>query len=1080
MRLHAIIISWEGYFDKAHAIATALAGSVDALTVIYSNAAETPQTGPGTWVQVPQSWYFGRKFRASLDMVGPDDLMLQIQADAHSDDWPALAARCAQCFATHRDIALWTPDVNWSPWHAQVVGDGMIAQTGLLRVRQTDGIVWALHPVLYPVLRAPEYDSNNLGWGIDWLAMLTADQHAMIAVRDMTCPVDHPYARGYPNAPAAQHMKNFLSQLPPADQRAILIAHDTLDARKQAFAGRLPPPSQPPSPAIPPTPETTLMPWPFFRAPTAVKLSEAFVIAGHVYVKAAGRDVQARATIQSGGVASPLTLMHSNPPYDRITRGFPLHAVDSKTAYQQLDGLKEWQVDGWHTLRVIPDFTARRQTITLSGDTMLMPADGPQIFTANLAVHRGKGNLVVRLSDTTGTPVHEHRCRFDTANWGGEHAEHYKHVQIALEQSDQPLRLTLHIETEETPETTRDQPAVFFVARPRLRGAGKYATLAPAITQARKPRGDAVWYAATLGPAPQPGVREVALVAGKTRVPLLSVPDVRITLTRDHGHMLELHADCALSVSVWLAGAPCFVMALETGGNTLHLPAVDAAGAPALLELRDTSGTLLLWHTWVVPHAQTLPLPASGIAQRDLLSRRDARMAALRQHLANPADPALLPQLDTVLTALEAGPDARMFTPLRFGTVATPDVTVIITSHTELSVTYACLAALLLAWNSASLEVIVVAPARSGAAHQIEDLVDGITVLPSDLSGAVALNAAAAQARATHIALLDSAIEVTSGWLDTLIAAFEEFADVGCAGAKILGPDGRILAAGGLVTPAQGPRPYGAGQNPDDPRVSYARQVDYLPRSALMISKTAWSKAGGLKADPAGTDFEDAALASRVRDAGLATWYVSAASVYCDALPVPDIPPQGAEVIDPDPATDLAKDRRIEGRVVVLTHHTPAWDDIRLIRSSGYKVTFGAQEMALPPADISALCHSGVEVITPPFYSTLEDFITARGREFDILYIVGCDLAHSIVPGIRATHPLARLVLRTTDADTSTTLSEHTLGTMRSVDVVLSHSAPAHALITADSGDTVTVMHGDAVEGAFTQAGFRKAGPPAD
>ena len=261
--LHAVVISWEGFGEKARAIAQALEGAVERITVIYSNKAGTPENGPGTWVQVPQSCYFGAKFQTSLDLVDDTETMLQIQADAHSDDWPALAAACRQCFAQHGNIGIWTPDINWTPWPSEVVGRGLVWQTNLLMVDQTDGIVWAIHPTLYPALRALDYTRNNLGWGIDWIALLETRKLNKMAVRDLSIKVQHPKTRGYHNAEAAQHMKNFIGQLVVQDQLAILALHDKLEARKTAVTEAAQSRTQNIFTSRPAT-ETAFMPTPFF------------------------------------------------------------------------------------------------------------------------------------------------------------------------------------------------------------------------------------------------------------------------------------------------------------------------------------------------------------------------------------------------------------------------------------------------------------------------------------------------------------------------------------------------------------------------------------------------------------------------------------------------------------------------------------------------------------------------------------------------------------------------------------------------------------------------------------------------
>jgi hypothetical protein len=40
------------------------------LSVVYANAAEQPESGPGLWVQVPASAYFGPKLQAAVGYRG--------------------------------------------------------------------------------------------------------------------------------------------------------------------------------------------------------------------------------------------------------------------------------------------------------------------------------------------------------------------------------------------------------------------------------------------------------------------------------------------------------------------------------------------------------------------------------------------------------------------------------------------------------------------------------------------------------------------------------------------------------------------------------------------------------------------------------------------------------------------------------------------------------------------------------------------------------------------------------------------------------------------------------------------------
>jgi hypothetical protein len=65
--IHAAIISWDGYGDAARQIAGAVAPCVTSLRVIYSNRAEAQETGPGDWIAVANTDFFGAKFHRAIE-----------------------------------------------------------------------------------------------------------------------------------------------------------------------------------------------------------------------------------------------------------------------------------------------------------------------------------------------------------------------------------------------------------------------------------------------------------------------------------------------------------------------------------------------------------------------------------------------------------------------------------------------------------------------------------------------------------------------------------------------------------------------------------------------------------------------------------------------------------------------------------------------------------------------------------------------------------------------------------------------------------------------------------------------------
>lgn len=237
-KLHVFVICWTGWEEASRRIARALEKSVDFLTVIYSNKAGSTETGAGEWIQVPDDWFYGRKFEKSLEL-NAGDIMLHITADAHSDDWPALAHRCRELHKLHENLAVWAPDIDHTDWHTEIVRMGSLEDPRLLLVSQTDSIVWSLSgPVLE---RMPQlaYDMNNLGWGIDWLAISHAKSRRLLVIRDLSVKVLHPAGTAYHYGGAEEQMHAFLAQMTPPERRQFqkLSAFSTWERRNAPRRG---------------------------------------------------------------------------------------------------------------------------------------------------------------------------------------------------------------------------------------------------------------------------------------------------------------------------------------------------------------------------------------------------------------------------------------------------------------------------------------------------------------------------------------------------------------------------------------------------------------------------------------------------------------------------------------------------------------------------------------------------------------------------------------------------------------------------------------------------------------------------
>lgn len=221
--MHAFIICWTGMEENARAIAEAIVDDAEFLTVIYSNNQESDTTGPGTWIRVPDAWFYGMKFRECL-RLHRSGIMLQIQADANSADWGKVLRNCRQAHADHAMLGIWGPDLDYTPWNIDIAKTGDLEKGRLALVAQTDGIVWSLSEQILARLGELDYECNNIGWGIDWIAIAYARCHNLLVARDLSITIQHPSGTAYSRDLATEQMQAFLAQMTAqeADQYMLL------------------------------------------------------------------------------------------------------------------------------------------------------------------------------------------------------------------------------------------------------------------------------------------------------------------------------------------------------------------------------------------------------------------------------------------------------------------------------------------------------------------------------------------------------------------------------------------------------------------------------------------------------------------------------------------------------------------------------------------------------------------------------------------------------------------------------------------------------------------------------------------
>ena len=140
-------------------------------------------------------------------------------------------------------------------------------------------------------------------------------------------------------------------------------------------------------------------------------------------------------------------------------------------------------------------------------------------------------------------------------------------------------------------------------------------------------------------------------------------------------------------------------------------------------------------------------------------------------------------------------------------------------------------------------------------------------------------NGAARHARGEFVLFLNNDVQVTGGWLAALVEAFSEKPNVGAAGPRIVYPSGHLQEAGVAVNVDCSAQMIGLSDDASDPRYNFARRVDYCSGACLMLRREVFTEVGGFSEYLRPAYYEDLDLCLKLRERGLATWYVPEAVI---------------------------------------------------------------------------------------------------------------------------------------------------------------------------------------------------------
>lgn len=430
-----------------------------------------------------------------------------------------------------------------------------------------------------------------------------------------------------------------------------------------------------------------------------------------------------------------------------------------------------------------------------------------------------------------------------------------------------------------------------------------------------------------------------------------------------------------------------------------------------------------------------------------------------------------------------------------------PKVSIIVPAYNKFELTYHCIASIALAYNKTSYEVILADDCSTDETATAETIIENLVISknPENLRFLRSCNRASGIAKGEFIILLNNDTEVTSFWIDELINPMKNDPSIGLTGSKLLNLDGSLQEAGGIVWENGQPWNVGRNLNPLAPEYNYTREVDYLTGAAMCIRSDIWKEVGQFSEELIPCYYEDTDLAFKVRDAGYKTVYIPhSVVVHFEGQSHGTDVTQGLkryQVINEKTFRKkwfkayrnngkaslenlkLEKDRNIDQRILVIDYASPmpnkdagsyaAIQEIKLIQSLGFKVTFVPENLAHFGKYTTELQKMGVEVLYAPFYTSLKQVLDLRLAEMDAVYITRFSVAEKYIQQIRECSN-AQIIFNNADLhflremraalkggtnkerlDVALVTRQKELSVCQEVDAVLCYNSTEHAVITS-------------------------------
>ncbi len=370
-----------------------------------------------------------------------------------------------------------------------------------------------------------------------------------------------------------------------------------------------------------------------------------------------------------------------------------------------------------------------------------------------------------------------------------------------------------------------------------------------------------------------------------------------------------------------------------------------------------------------------------------------------------------------------------------------PLATLAVPAQAPVAELYRCLASLRAACVDRHAEIVLVddagQTASGGEVALLPSVVRNLRYLRLDegVDLAACLNALARSAQTDMLAVIAPGLAPEPGWLETLADTLAREPDLALVGSRVVGRDGLVRHAGLLSQGQAVPTPLWLLADAAAPGTSFLQPVEALGVACFGVRRAALLEAGGFQPGFATLGHATVELCLRLRADGHGVAIQPVAGVCTE--PGFDI----ARCV-PDLALDTEDCRRIRqrwfdtaaprlrpvrpaGHALVIDTEIPrpdhdagsvaALEQMKLLRRLGYRVTFAAAGFNPDGAATKGLESHGIEVVRPPAFSSVSDYLTRHGAGLDLVQIYRYLNVALFRDRVRALAPSARLIFSPAD-----------------------------------------------------------------